>query len=205
MNNYKNGKIYKITTDNSNDIYIGSTIQTLKLRLQNHESNYKTGIYCSSAEIIKQGSYKIVLIKDFACDSLLELETEEARFQRDMVCVNRRLARLTDEEKRQYNKEYQNQYYIKNKDEILEYQNQYYIENKNELLKYKNQYYIENKERLNEKHKQYYLENKDRLTKKFNCDCGGKYTLQKKSQHFKSLKHINFLKTKTKYIFKIKR
>jgi len=190
MNNYRNGKIYMIMTENSNDIYIGSTIQTLKARLNKHESYYKTGIYCSSAEIIKQGNYKIILIKNFACDSKEELEFEETRFQKDMVCVNKILARLTDEEKRQNNKQNKKKYYIENKQRI----------NEN-----KKKYYIENKQRINENKKKYYIENKERLNRKINCDCGGKFTSRHKTEHFKSLKHKKYLKSKTKYIFKIKR
>ena len=164
-----------ITTENSNDIYIGSTIQTLKLRLQEHESIYRNGIYCSSQEIIKQGKYKIVLIKNFACNIKEELEFEETRFQRDMVCVNKQLARLTKDDIR----EYQKQYYINNKDDIRENQKQYV--------------------------KQYYIENKQKLNQKFTCACGGRYLYRTKSIHFKSLKHNKYLKSKTKYIFKIKR
>lgn len=88
-------------TENSNDIYIGSTVQTLKLRLHQHECKYRKGVYRSSQEILKQGNYKIVLIKDFACNSLIELETEETKFQKDFVCVNKKFARVTEEEKQQ--------------------------------------------------------------------------------------------------------
>jgi hypothetical protein len=101
MVNYQNGKIYMIMTENSNDIYIGSTVQTLKLRLQQHECKYRKGVYRSSQEILKQGNYKIVLIKNFACNSLFELETEETKFQKDFVCVNKNFARVTEEEKQQ--------------------------------------------------------------------------------------------------------
>jgi len=183
-----------ITTENSNDIYIGSTIQTLKLRLQEHESIYRNGIYCSSQEIIKQGKYKIVLIKNFACNIKEELEFEETRFQRDMVCVNKQLARLTKDDIR----EYQKQYYINNKDDIREnqkqYQKQYYINNKDDIRENQKQYV-----------KQYYIENKQKLNQKFTCACGGRYLYRTKSIHFKSLKHNKYLKSKTKYIFKIKR
>ena len=207
-----------ITTENSNDIYVGSTTLTLKARLQKHECHYRTGIYCSSSEIIKQGNYKIILIKNFACDSKEDLEFEETRFQRDMVCVNKNLARLTDEEK----KEYKKQYDFENKNEIREYKKQYYLENKNEINEKNKQYYFENKERLNEKNKQYYLENKNeinekqkqyyfenkneireyqkqyytdnkqKLTKKFTCECGGRYTQVNKLRHFKTDKHKKY-------------
>lgn len=38
ISKYQRGKIYKIITENSNDVYIGSTIQTLKARLTRHKS-----------------------------------------------------------------------------------------------------------------------------------------------------------------------
>ena len=161
MNKYRNGKIYMITTENSNDIYIGSTIQTLKIRLQHHETSYRADRYCSSSEIIKQGKYKIVLIKNFACDSKAELEFEETRFQKDMVCVNSQYGRGRMDEKIKLNR-------IKN--------------NVNKV--------------------------------KINCACGGSYSKGNKSSHYKTIKHNHNLycleylknkKSKTKYIFKIKR
>ena len=103
MVNYQNGKIYMIMTENSNEIYIGSTVQTLKRRLAQHECKYRKGVYRSSQEILKQGNYKIVLIKDFACNSLIELELEETKYQKDLVCVNKKRTRITEGEKRQYN------------------------------------------------------------------------------------------------------
>jgi hypothetical protein len=181
-------------TENSNDIYIGSTILSLKLRLQIHESRYRNGIYCSSQEIIKQGKYKIVLIENFACATKAELEFEETRFQKDMVCVNKKLARLTKDDIR----ENQKQYRIENKNKIREnqkqYNKQYYINNKDDIRKNQKQYV-----------KQYYIENKQKLNQKFTCACGGRYLYRTKSMHYKSIKHINYLKSKTKYIFKIKR
>ena len=39
--NYQNSKIYKITDNTSNAIYVGSTFKTLDQRLKTHELNYK--------------------------------------------------------------------------------------------------------------------------------------------------------------------
>ena len=53
-------------------------------------------------------------------------------------------------------------------------------------------------EQRTEYHKEYYSENKNKINerqnKKFDCDCGGKYTYAHKSQHLKSKKHQNYLK-----------
>lgn len=126
-----------IITENSNDIYVGSTVQTLKERLQGHESRYRVALYCSSQEILKQGNYKIVLIKNFACNSKLELETEETKYQRDLVCVNKYRARITLEEKRQYKKQYKKQYKINNREKINKKKRENRARKKKELLENK--------------------------------------------------------------------
>ena len=149
-NKYTHSSIYKIVDNTNGNVYVGSTIQTLKERLNRHKTNFRNGCYCSSQEILKQGNYKIVLIKDFDCNSLIELETEETKYQRNMVCINKRIARLTDEERKQ------------NKTNIKWFD-------------------------------------------KINCDCGGTYTRKNKTQHNKTTKHKKYLKSKTKFIFKIKR
>jgi len=105
-NKYQNAKIYKIVSENSNQIYIGSTINTLKERLRKHKSDLKTNRYCSSSIILRQGNYKIELIKDFPCNSKRELCREEGRYQREMECVNKFIAgRGVKERKRAYYQE----------------------------------------------------------------------------------------------------
>jgi hypothetical protein len=43
--------------------------------------------------------------------------------------------------------------------------------------------------------KQYYVNNKEKLQEKLNCECGGCYTYEHKTQHLKTKKHKNFIKT----------
>jgi hypothetical protein len=200
MNKYANGKIYMIITENSNDIYVGSTIRTLKARLQLHESEYRTGVYCSSQEILKQGNYKIVLIKNYPCSSKLELEREETKFQRDLVCVNKHLARRTKKEWLEDNKEVisakKKEYYIKNKEVISAKKKEYREQNKGAISAKSKEYNIKNREVISAKKKEYREQNKEKLYKKINCECGGKYIHVLKSTHFKTLKHQKFKNTK---------
>ena len=64
----ESGRIYKIVSDKTDKIYIGSTVQTIEERLNIHEESYinwinsdfKTG-YLSSFELLKYGDYKIIL------------------------------------------------------------------------------------------------------------------------------------------------
>ena len=81
--NYNNGKIYKIVDNTNGNIYIGSTIQTLKERLRKHHR-----LNCSSREIIRNGDYDIILIEDYPCESEEELKLRERYFIENNDCVN---------------------------------------------------------------------------------------------------------------------
>ena len=99
---------------------------------------------------------------------------------------------------------------IKNNDYHIELLENCDIKTKQELLT-RERYYIENNECLNkvvpvrsrietiEYKKLYYDVNKDKINikrnEKYNCECGGKYTRQHKSHHFKSQKHQEFIKS----------
>ena len=77
MPNYANGKLYKIVSDFTDKIYIGSTTQPLSKRHHENKSKYdgftsnekESYHYVSVFEIMKIGSTGIVLIEDFPCKS----------------------------------------------------------------------------------------------------------------------------------------
>jgi len=159
-NKYERGKIYKIITSNSNDVYIGSTILSLKRRLQKHRSMYKNrGHYISSSIILRQGGYKIELIKDFPCNSKKELEREEGKYQREMDCVNKCIAGRGVKERGR-------------------------------------EYYKKKREEIKIKKKKYRKDNEMRIKQKYDCECGGKFTHDHKTQHLKTKKHNKFLAIK---------
>ena len=90
-----NGKIYKIVTAHSNEIYIGSTINSLEYRLYSHIEKYNGWInrkfkkgYCSSYEILKYGDYKIELLEDYPFVDLKDLQKREGWYQLNSICVN---------------------------------------------------------------------------------------------------------------------
>jgi hypothetical protein len=66
-----------------------------------------------------------------------------------------------------------------------------------EKKQYKKDYYKKNKNEINDRHKDYYIRNKDKrkdyLQEKHQCLCGGCYTTQHKSAHFKTKKHIQYI------------
>ena len=134
---YKNGRIYKIVSDLTDKIYIGSTCQTLCKRLAKHKGNYRESlnggnIYITSFELFKLGETRIELIEDFPCERKEQLNAREGyhiKLNND-ICVNKIIAGRT---KQEYNKD--------NKAKISENEKQY-----REL----------NKAKANEKPKEYY-------------------------------------------------
>ena len=84
-------------------------------------------------------------------------------------------------------------YREEHKDEIIAYreehkecQKQYREENIDYFKEYNKQYRKEHKEQLNTQQKQ-----------KFDCDCGGKYTVCNKARHLKSKIHKLYLENET--------
>jgi hypothetical protein len=101
MVDYSKGKIYKITNNVNDDIYIGSTIKSLNQRFSNHKSNYKqflNGNY-SNVRVFKLfGNFGIAncaieLIELYPCESKNELEKKESEFinNNKAFCVNKNI------------------------------------------------------------------------------------------------------------------
>ncbi len=84
-------------------------------------------------------------------------------------------------------------YYENHRQELLAYKKQY-RENKKEMIAEKSkEYYQANKERISAYGKDYREKNRKVIYEKHNCQCGGKYTTNSKSQHSKSLKHKQYM------------
>ena len=171
MPDYKNGLIYTIRSQHTDNIYIGSTCQPLYKRFFEHRrkyTRYKKGvpIYISSYKILEFGDGYIELLESYPCNSRMELHKREGELIRQYkdVCVNMCVAGRTIK-----------QYKMENKEQIKEKGKQYRMENKEKIKKYREK-------------------NKERLTEKHNCDCGGHYMLKHKATHEKTKKHLNFIK-----------
>jgi hypothetical protein len=95
MPNYQNGKIYKVVSDNSSDIYIGSTTESLSRRMSGHRKDYNgylKGIrkYISRVkQIFDCEDCHIVLIEEYPCDSKEQLFMRERYHIENMTCVNK--------------------------------------------------------------------------------------------------------------------
>jgi len=139
MNEYANGKIYKLT--NGGLTYYGSTTLTKERRFEYHHS--PSNNTCSSKALFKLGGIvKIEIIEHFPCNSRWELEEREAYYIRSNFddCVNIAIPHRTYKEYRYDNrfriasraKEYQNN----RKENRKEYdKNRYVYQNKSKIWK----------------------------------------------------------------------
>jgi len=165
-NKYNNSRIYKICSNLTDKIYIGSTTQTLAQRLSKHVGAYKTNKknietnnnYITSIEIIKLGDFSIVLIEECNFNNKEQLLKREGEFIKLHInnVVNKIIAGRTQVEQ-------QKLYYNDNKTEIAERRKQYYLTNKTQIIEYSKQYRTDNKTQLAENRKQYRKDNKTQI------------------------------------------
>ena len=113
MTDYSKGKIYKITCNETEKIYIGSTTQSLTKRFKQHKNNHtswKNGKYHYTTIFKLFDEYgkencNIELIENYPCDNNKELELREAYYIRNNNCYNKYIPGRTLKEYKEVNKE----------------------------------------------------------------------------------------------------
>jgi hypothetical protein len=216
MSKYQNGKIYKIISENTDKIYIGSTILNyLCSRYSTHTGTFRkfengTGKkQCSSFEILKHGNNKIILIELYPCNSKDELHAREQYYidLNKSICVNI-LKSYVGDNKEEYYKQSKKEYQIKNIEKIKIQRNQFREENREKLRMID----AETKKcelcdfECRKCHYNRHCKSQPHLNKLNNiitkpvikseviiCPCGGSYTKKHFNEHCKTLKHTNFI------------
>lgn len=196
--NWKTGKIYKLYSDHTDEIYVGSTTKKyLRDRLRAHKNakkRYEAGKekanYVTSYQMLDYDDCRIVLIEDYPCENRQQLHSRERHWiENTPNCVNKNIPTRTMKEYQKVNRE-----------KLTELNREYRQENKEKMVKYDKQYYTANRDKILERKKVYGQENKDKIKEKrqqqFKCECGASVGIHKKQRHFKSQKHITFIATK---------
>lgn len=166
MDDFTKGKIYKIINFTDKQIYVGSTVQSLAIRMAGHTCGYEswkigeTKQYCSSYNLFeKNGCYncKIILLENYSCSSKKELCMREEFYRQKNIefCVNQRACYQTRIGARKKAYEWKE----KNKEKVKIYQN-----------------------KISEKYAEQYI-----------CECGSSMLFGSKSSHLKTKKHQEFL------------
>jgi len=189
---YKNGKIYKIWSLETDKIYIGSTCDSLTNRMSGHRTVYKQwkegkrDITSSAVlfDLVGVENCEIEWVKDFPCETKKQLNKEEGRVMRqnkDLI-VNRKLEGRSQKEYREDHKERIKEYRDEHKEQNKEYMKEYRDTHKEELKIKEKAFRDTHKEEINLKKSQ-----------KMTCECGSPYTFSNKSQHIRTKKHQNFI------------
>ncbi len=156
---YREGIIYAIVSVYTDDIYLGSTVHSLRSRLYRHCWSYDkyqetgNGKYsCSVNEILKYPDFEIILLKRYPCANKKELLEEEARWIRmfDNV-VNRNIPGRTAQVR-----------YKENRDAILTENRRKYNENPEYYRQQKREWCAKNRELVNAYKREYRLREPER-------------------------------------------
>jgi hypothetical protein len=140
------------------EIYIGSTINSLAERLSIHKYHHKHELSCKSKILFeKYKEVKIELIEDFPCNSKKELERREGELQiiNIEIIVNKRIEGRTYKEWYEANKEKKCIYYEANIEKITEQKRIYYEANIEKITEQKRIYREANKEKEREQKRIY--------------------------------------------------
>jgi len=142
---YSRGEIYTITSPTSNDVYVGSTIKSLRDRMEGHISNWKSGSGLGKhKDIVKDiNDWNIRSYELYPCNNLEELLNREGEVIKEIGTLNTKISGKNNKEcniektknKKIYCEEQQDDMniYIENQKEDLKK----YIENqKGDLKKY---------------------------------------------------------------------
>ena len=173
---YKRGMIYTIRNIKDDEmIYVGSTINNLSKRFDNHKTCCKAGRVCSLYSYVDNNDWTdfyIELYEAYPCNNKKELNRREGEVIREIGTINKYIAGRTIKEYREDNVEYIKEYY------------KTYYENNAEKMKEKNKERYENNV---EYFKVYREVNAEKIKEKVCCNiCGAFSSKQNLSRHQKS-------------------
>ncbi len=173
---YTKGKIYKITNDFNDDVYIGSTCDTIIKRFSIHRTSCYNKVKKDRPLYKLMNNmgferFRIELICEYPCEDKYQLRQKEGEYIRNLGTLNCYIAGRD-------NKQYKDDY-------------------KEKIDKYHKDYREINKELMAQKDKAYYEKNKDiiltRQKQDVICECGCSITSIHSQRHRRTKKHIDLM------------
>jgi hypothetical protein len=143
------GIIYTIRSHQTDNVYYGSTTQTLCKRMACHRRGYKcwlngTKKYITSYEILKYQDAYIEFLEEVEFQNKKELHAKEGHYIRHNECVNKVIPCRTKSE-----------YIVDNKDKKRDYDIQYRADNQEAILIRKKEYNDANRDKIKEYNQRY--------------------------------------------------
>ena len=169
MPDFSKAKIYKLVSNKSSDVYIGSCIIELSKRLSNHKS--KSNECVSKSMFINDAIISIVLIEDYPCENKNQLKARELHYITTLQCINKNKPYISDiligdEWYKQYyidNKEQKKQYRLEHLEHIKQRTMQYRLDHAEEIKQQEKQYRLEHLEHIKQRKAQYYAAHKEQI------------------------------------------
>jgi len=135
---YQRTIIYGIICLITGEMYVGSTVRTLKERIAGHIRDRD----CSAWQILQRGNYKAYEIQRWSCNTLREKLTLEGGWQRAYKAsfgdflVNKCIEGTFQNDSPEAKREYKKQWYVEHKEEVAVYDKQYHQEHREAKREY---------------------------------------------------------------------
>ena len=188
-NKYENAKIYCILNTLDDDVYVGSTCQTLTQRMTKHRYNTKSrpDAMKITQKMKEQGieHFYMELLEEYPCNNKDELMKKEGEWINKIATVNEKIMGRTKAE-------YAKQWREKNREQYLATRREHRKNNIDKLREQDNALY---KQKTVEERQALYEKVKEWKSTKHVCECGRTYTNTHKAEHIKSKFHQNYLTT----------
>ena len=147
MPDYQLSKIYKLVSNKTTDIYIGSCLMRLSTRLSTHKHNSNT---CASKKLFTNDAIiTIVLLENYPCNTKNELKARELHYITTNNCININKPFVCDIPYGD-GKAYSKEYYQANKNQISAFQKEYRQANKERIKSKAKEYNAINAEHIKE-------------------------------------------------------
>jgi hypothetical protein len=168
MPDYSKSKIYTIRFNNSNEIYIGSTTQSLSQRIASHKKDKNCSLYqlINTTYNSDWNNCYIELYENCACNNKEELLKKEGELIRlfkndeNYITINKAIPLRTKKEWCKDNENKIKEWIKDNENKLNEYQKVYRLNNKDKSKDYHKEYRLNNKDKIKEEKKEYYINNK---------------------------------------------
>ena len=183
---YKNGRIYQILNNVDDDVYVGSTTQTLCKRMAKHRVDMNATTKQHRPLYVKMKKhgvecFYIELIEECPCENKEQLHKREGHFIREIATLNMCQAGRTKKE-----------WTTDNNEHVQENAHKYYEQNKEKHSQQSKEYYETHKEQIKQYNKEYHDKRQEESRKLIVCPCGGQYQCYNRSKHFNTQKHKNY-------------
>ena len=172
FNKYQNGKIYKVWSLETDEIYVGSTVDLLHKRMYKHRNDAKHGRTKMKIHLEMQrlgiDVFNIELIENYPCADCNELHMREGFWIRELKpTLNTLIAGRSRKDWEAENKDVflakNKQRWLKPRDNYLAKKKEYYENNKVAILQKQKKYAMDHVEENHMYHKHYREINAEKL------------------------------------------